>query len=373
MLTRVLVITAACIGLWPTTGAAQSIGTFRWQQQPYCNVITVTAVPLGGHYALHGTDDQCGAAQQASVVGLAFLNPDGTIGLGLTVVTTPGGVPLHLDATLGLPALSGTWRDSAGGNGIFTLTPGSGAGGSPRPIVPAVGPQGPPGDPGPAGPAGAPGPAGPAGPAGAPGAAGPVGPSGAPGEAGPAGPPGATGPIGPRGPSGATYSVGAGLTLTGTTLSVNTSAIQSRVTGACAAGQAMTAVASNGSVTCAPVETGAHIYAPGTIQMNAAEAERVLLDTGSLQVVGKCSATSADVAIRFTTSSLNVVSDSRRVQRGQTLASGDLSVGNALASAILDRGEFNIVALANGQTVNGTFYAFFSAGVCQFNISAVRN
>ena len=58
-------------------------------------------------------------------------------------------------------------------------------------------------------PTGLEGPRGPAGPAGQP------GPMGAPGATGPAGPPGATGPAGPN------WTVGSGLDLTGTTLSVD--------------------------------------------------------------------------------------------------------------------------------------------------------
>jgi hypothetical protein len=53
------------------------------------------------------------------------------------------------------------------------------------------------------------------------------------------------------GPGGVTYTAGAGLTLAGSEFSVNTAAIQSRVTGTCAAG-AISAIAANGTVTCAP-------------------------------------------------------------------------------------------------------------------------
>jgi hypothetical protein len=34
---------------------------------------------------------------KAAAGGLAFLNADGSIGMGLTVITTPGATPLHLD------------------------------------------------------------------------------------------------------------------------------------------------------------------------------------------------------------------------------------------------------------------------------------
>lgn len=118
----------------PTVAQAQSLGTFRWQLQPYCNVLSISVVQQGGNYLLHGIDDQCGAPQRASVVGLAFPNLDGTIGFGLTVVTAPGGTPVHIDATITISTLSGTWRDSAGNNGPFVHTPGPGTPGDPRPV-----------------------------------------------------------------------------------------------------------------------------------------------------------------------------------------------------------------------------------------------
>ena len=153
------------------SASAQSLGTFRWQLQPYCNVITVNVVQVGSQYQIDGTDDQCGAAQKASVDGLAFPNPDGTIGMGLTIVTAPGGRAVHVDATITLPSASGTWRDAAGASGSFVLTPGAGTGGSPRPTPPAAGAQGP---------------AGPAGPQGATGAQGHPGTPGFHGRPGPA-------------------------------------------------------------------------------------------------------------------------------------------------------------------------------------------
>lgn len=113
---------------------AQSLGTFRWQLQPYCNVVTVTIVAQGAQYLVDGVDDQCGASQRASVNGLAFLNPNATIGFGLSIVTAPGGGSVHLEATLAIGALSGTWRDSTGASGTFAFSPGPGTGGSPRPV-----------------------------------------------------------------------------------------------------------------------------------------------------------------------------------------------------------------------------------------------
>jgi hypothetical protein len=116
--------------------SAQSIGSFRWQLQPFCNVVTLTVTQIGGLYTLDGTDDQCGAAQRASVVGTAFQNPDGSVGIGLTTVTAPGGAPVHIDARISIASLNGEWRDSAGNSGTFVFTSGPGVGGPIRPVAP---------------------------------------------------------------------------------------------------------------------------------------------------------------------------------------------------------------------------------------------
>ena len=121
---------------------AQPLGTFRWQLQPFCNVATVAVTQNGAVYRLEGTDDQCGnGADAASVTGTAFPNPDGTIGFGLNIVTTPGGRPLHVDAEITTATFSGTWRDSTGATGTFAFRPGAGSGGSPRPLPTAAVPS----------------------------------------------------------------------------------------------------------------------------------------------------------------------------------------------------------------------------------------
>jgi hypothetical protein len=132
---RIAAVTLVVGALLPVLpAAAQPLGSFRWQLQPYCNIVTVSVVQQGGQYQLDGTDDQCGAAQAAGVRGLAFQNPNGSIGFGLAIVTAPGGTPVHVDATITIATLSGTWRDSAGNNGTFIFTPGAGTGGGPRPV-----------------------------------------------------------------------------------------------------------------------------------------------------------------------------------------------------------------------------------------------
>ena len=48
--------------LLPSAAAAQTLGTFHWQQQPYCNRLTLTVTAGGGVFTLDGFDDGCGAA-----------------------------------------------------------------------------------------------------------------------------------------------------------------------------------------------------------------------------------------------------------------------------------------------------------------------
>lgn len=116
----------------PFDAAAQAIGSFRWQLQPFCNVVSLNVTQSGQLYTLDGFDDQCGATQRAGVLGTAFQNPDGIIGLGLSIVAAPGGTPVHVDATISLGSLGGSWRDSLGNSGAFVFTPGAGVGGSAR-------------------------------------------------------------------------------------------------------------------------------------------------------------------------------------------------------------------------------------------------
>lgn len=139
----------------PPTAVAQALGTFRWQMQPFCNVLTLSVRQTGTTFRLEGADDQCqdgrplpdaGAVglgptdvadgPHAPVAGAALLNPDGSVSLGLVIISAPDGVPLHLNARLDLRTISGEWHDSAGRAGAFVLTPGPSAGGDDRPDVP---------------------------------------------------------------------------------------------------------------------------------------------------------------------------------------------------------------------------------------------
>jgi hypothetical protein len=125
--------------LLPLAAGAQPLGVFRWQLQPYCNLVTLAVTQNGGVYRVEGTDDQCGTAQAASVIGTAFQNPDGSVGMGLNIVAAPSGAPVHVEASITVSTLSGTWHDSAGRSGTFAFTPGAGTGGSPRPVCGTIG------------------------------------------------------------------------------------------------------------------------------------------------------------------------------------------------------------------------------------------
>ena len=131
---RLFAFASVAVILTASTAVAQPLGTFRWQIQPHCNVLTVNVTQQAAIYTLDGTDDRCGEAQAASVVGIAFLNPSGSVGFGLTVVL-PSGTPVHIESTIDMSSLNGTWRDSGGNSGAFIFTPGPGTGGAPRPAV----------------------------------------------------------------------------------------------------------------------------------------------------------------------------------------------------------------------------------------------
>jgi len=71
--------------------AAQSLGTLRWQLQPYCNVLTLDVIAEGSVFRLQGYDDQCGqtGGMWSVVSGTAVLAPGGVARIGLTY-TFPG-------------------------------------------------------------------------------------------------------------------------------------------------------------------------------------------------------------------------------------------------------------------------------------------
>ena len=69
-------------------------------------------------------------------MGLAAPNPDGSIGFGLNIIS-PTGQSIPVQARISIATLSGTWSDAAGNGGAFVF--GANIGGSPRPNTPASG------------------------------------------------------------------------------------------------------------------------------------------------------------------------------------------------------------------------------------------
>jgi hypothetical protein len=111
----------------PVMASAQVFGTFPWQMQPYCNVVTMTLTNSPAGWSLVGVDDQCGAPQKASAYGVASFGATGAVTLSFTIVTAPAARPVHVSAEISPATGSGTWKDSAGNTGVlafFGQTPG---------------------------------------------------------------------------------------------------------------------------------------------------------------------------------------------------------------------------------------------------------
>ena len=133
-MTRGGLVAAAVFGacLWAGPASAQPLGTFTWQLQPFCNVLTLSVVQQGPVYLLDGYDDLCGDPVHAPASGIATPSPSGSINVGLTIVLG-GGAPVHVRAAIDLPGISGSWNDSAGHFGQFAFA--AATGGSARPGV----------------------------------------------------------------------------------------------------------------------------------------------------------------------------------------------------------------------------------------------
>jgi hypothetical protein len=129
---RVLVVSLIAAGVLSSASPvyAQPLGAFRWQMQPFCNVVTLTIVQEESSLLLTGNDDLCGTASPAPATGTAVVNADRSVTMGVVVITSTGAA-VHLDATFGA-AGSGTWRDADGHAGPLLFDPAAPAG-QPRP------------------------------------------------------------------------------------------------------------------------------------------------------------------------------------------------------------------------------------------------
>jgi len=97
------------------------------------------------------------------------------------------------------------------------------------------------------------------------------------------------------GTAGTTYGAGAGLALAGSTFSVDTAAIQARVTGSCAPGESIRAIAADGSVSCEADDNTT--YAAGTGLSLAGTTFSVNTAAIQARVSGTCAAGSAIASI----------------------------------------------------------------------------
>lgn len=104
-----------------STASAQVFGTFTWEMQPYCNKVTLTITQIPSGYTIDGFDDQCGAARRAGAVGMVHINPDGTVGLNFAIIAAPSGVTVHVAAALSPANGSGSWADNVGRSGTLAL------------------------------------------------------------------------------------------------------------------------------------------------------------------------------------------------------------------------------------------------------------
>ncbi|MBL8139186.1 MAG: tail fiber domain-containing protein [Acidobacteria bacterium] len=203
-LAALVLLVALSLHARPASAQPVPMGVFTWQLAPYCNVLSLTTSQDGAVYTFDGTDNQCGASTVATARGLAVINPNGTVGIGLTIVTSPGGLPVHVQGTIDMGTLGGPWTDDHGNSGTFVFAPAAPTG-SPRPLASAGIPNG-----------------------------------------------------AVTSAKIADGAVTGGKILDGTIglADVNTAEVQARVSGACPANQLMTSVNADGSVVCTAVAAG---------------------------------------------------------------------------------------------------------------------
>lgn len=111
---------------------AQTIGTFRWQLQPYGSVVNITVTQQGQIFLLAGFEAQCGGNLSLPVSGVAVPQANGQVFLGFTSITE-NGQGLHTRAYVNLSNFNGTWSDNAANsNQQFLFNPGETCPGGPR-------------------------------------------------------------------------------------------------------------------------------------------------------------------------------------------------------------------------------------------------
>ena len=113
MLVRITLVLA--IASAAGSACAQSLGTFRWNLSPFCNVLnlTITQTPQG--YSGAGFDDSCGSTQVP--IDAIFTVSGGSTVRGTFSEILPDGSTIFTSLQLSLSGFNGTWNDSAGNSG----------------------------------------------------------------------------------------------------------------------------------------------------------------------------------------------------------------------------------------------------------------
>ena len=115
-----------------TPALAQSLGTFRWQVQPYGSVLQISVTQQGGIFLLDGIELQCGGNASLPVNGVAVPQTNGSVILGLTTINE-NGRGIHTRATINTSDFNGFYSDNAGNtNQPFVFNPGVTCPGGPR-------------------------------------------------------------------------------------------------------------------------------------------------------------------------------------------------------------------------------------------------
>jgi hypothetical protein len=141
LISRSALLVAAVVCAAPVS--AQSLGTFRWQVQPYGSVLQISVTQQGGIYLLAGIELQCGGNASLPVNGVAVPQANGSVILGLTTINE-NGRGIHTRATVNTSDFNGFYSDNAGNtNQPFVFNPGETCPGGPRtgPNVPDPEPQ----------------------------------------------------------------------------------------------------------------------------------------------------------------------------------------------------------------------------------------
>jgi hypothetical protein len=122
----------AVLVLSATPAFSQSLGTFRWQVQPYGSVLRISVTQQGDIFLLDGVELQCGGNASLPVNGVAVPQANGSVILGLTTINE-NGRGIHTRATVNTSDFNGFYSDNAGNtNQPFVFNPGETCPGGPR-------------------------------------------------------------------------------------------------------------------------------------------------------------------------------------------------------------------------------------------------